>query len=69
LSTEGALQAGVDIPVNENGLGISIDAKRYFIRPSAKFYVGSTKALETKHRLDPWVVSAGLTYRFGGGGK
>jgi len=64
-----ALQAGVDIPVNENGLGISIDAKRYFIRPSAKFYVGSTKALETKHKLDPWVVSAGLTYRFGGGGK
>jgi len=59
-----ALQAGVDIALNDQGLGLSIDAKRYFIRPTASFYAGSTEVLRTRHELDPWVISTGLAYRF-----
>ncbi len=59
-----ALQAGVDIPVNDKGLGISLDAKKYFMDTTAHFYVGSAEVLATKHSLDPWVFSAGLAYRF-----
>lgn len=59
-----ALQAGVDIPVNDQGMGLSIDAKKYFIDTTATFYEGSTVALKSKHSLDPWVVSAGISYRF-----
>lgn len=60
-----ALQAGLDIPVGTSGLGVSLDAKRYFVRPTARFSdaAGAT-LLETRHELDPWVVSAGLSYRF-----
>lgn len=60
-----ALQAGVDIPVNANGFGISIDAKKYFM--DTRLHVrnaAGTEVLTTKHSIDPWVVSAGLSYRF-----
>ncbi|PNU03877.1 OmpW/AlkL family protein [Novosphingobium guangzhouense] len=59
-----ALQGGVDIALGESGYGISLDAKKYFIKPTASFYADGAKVLETKHNLDPWVVSAGLSYRF-----
>jgi outer membrane protein len=58
------LQAGVDIPVNDKGLGVSIDAKRYFVDTTARWYAGNTLAIQTEHKLDPWVLSAGLSYRF-----
>jgi outer membrane protein len=59
-----ALQAGIDVPINHRGLGLTIDAKKYFISTNAHFYVGSTEALVTRHKLDPWLFSAGLAYRF-----
>ena len=59
-----ALQAGFDLPVNDKGLGISVDVKRYFIDTTAHWFVGNTLAIETEHKLDPWVISAGLSYRF-----
>ena len=60
-----ALQAGIDIPVNESGLGISLDAKRYFLSVDAKWHdANGAKVLETKHNLDPWVLSAGLAFKF-----
>jgi outer membrane protein len=60
-----ALQAGVDIAVNDKGLGVTLDAKRYFVRPVANFYTSAgVQALSTRHKLDPWVISAGLAYRF-----
>ena len=59
-----ALQGGVDIPVTDTGMGISLDAKKYFVKPTAKFYEGNTLALETKHKLNPWVVSGGVYLRF-----
>lgn len=58
------LQAGADIPVNDKGLGVSIDAKRYFVDTTARWYAGNTLAIQTEHKLDPWVLSAGLSYRF-----
>lgn len=59
-----ALQAGFDVPLGDKGMGLTFDAKRYFMKPTAKFYAGSTLALETKHKLDPWVLSGGLYFRF-----
>jgi outer membrane protein len=60
-----ALQAGVDIPVNQSGLALSLDAKRYFLRTSAHWFnAAGTEVLATRHRIDPWVLSAGLAYRF-----
>lgn len=58
-----ALQAGVDFPLNDKGMGLSVDAKKYFIDQTAHWYAGGTEVLRTEHKLDPWVVSVGLTYR------
>lgn len=58
------LQAGVDVPLNDRGLGLSLDAKRYFIGTTATFSANDTVALQSDHSLDPWVVSAGLSLRF-----
>jgi len=57
------LQAGVDFKINDNGLGFSVDAKRYFLDQTAHWYASGTEVLRTEHKLDPWVISAGLTYR------
>ncbi|VVT20928.1 OmpW/AlkL family protein [Erythrobacter sp. EC-HK427] len=59
-----ALQAGIDVPLGDNGFGFSIDAKRYFIGTTAEWLVGGTQVIETEHALDPWVVSAGVSFRF-----
>lgn len=59
-----ALQGGVDIALGKSGYGVSFDAKKYFIKPTASFYADGAKVLETKHDLNPWVISAGLSYRF-----
>ncbi len=58
------LQAGVDVALNDRGLGLSLDAKRYFVGTTATFRAGNAVALRSEHELDPWVVSAGLSYRF-----
>ena len=59
------LQGGVDIPVNDGGLGVSLDAKKYFIGTTARFTTAAgVTALETSHKLDPWVVSGGVYFRF-----
>jgi outer membrane protein len=59
-----ALQAGIDIPVGERGMAVSLDAKRYFVGTTARWYAGGTKVIETEHNLDPWVVSAGVAFHF-----
>lgn len=58
------LQAGVDVALNDRGLGLSLDAKRYFVGTTATFRAGQNTVLRTEHDLDPWVLSAGLSYRF-----
>ena len=60
-----ALQAGVDVPINDAGMGISLDAKKYFMKTTTHFYTaGGVEALSTTHKLDPWVISAGVYARF-----
>lgn len=60
-----ALQAGVDMPLGSSGFGLSFDAKRYWVRPTAHWSNASgTEVLATRHKLDPWVLSAGVGYRF-----
>ncbi|MBO6609533.1 OmpW family outer membrane protein [Altererythrobacter sp.] len=59
-----ALQVGFDVPINGEGFGLTVDAKRYFIDTTARWYAGDTLAIETDHKIDPWVVSAGVSYRF-----
>ncbi|WP_353230649.1 OmpW family outer membrane protein [Novosphingobium sp.] len=59
-----AAQAGVDIPIGKTGYGLSLDAKKYWVGTTANFYAGSADVLVTKHKLDPWVLSAGVSYRF-----
>lgn len=58
-----AVQGGVDIAMGPK-MGLSLDAKKYWVGTTAKFYAGSTNVLETKHKLDPWVVSGGIYFRF-----
>lgn len=58
------LQAGFDVPVGESGFGLTFDAKRYFIGTTAQWFAGNTLVIETDHNLDPWVLSAGVSYRF-----
>ena len=59
-----ALQAGADIPLNDSGLSLSVDAKKYFVDTTARWFAGNTLAIETVHKVDPWVLSAGLAWRF-----
>ena len=57
------LQAGTDIAIGDSGFGLTIDAKRYFVDTTARWYSGDALAIETRHQLDPWVLSAGASYR------
>ena len=60
-----ALQAGVDVPINDGGMGISLDAKKYFMKTTTHFYTAAgVEALSTTHKLDPWVISGGVYARF-----
>ncbi len=59
-----ALQAGVDVPLGDNGMSLALDAKKYFLNTSAHWYVGDTEVIATRHALAPWVLSAGLGFRF-----
>lgn len=58
------LQGGIDVPINDKGLGLTLDAKKYFVGTTASWYAGNTLMIETEHDLDPWVLSAGVSYRF-----
>ncbi|MFM5916006.1 MAG: OmpW/AlkL family protein [Novosphingobium sp.] len=58
------LQAGIDIPLGDNGMGLSLDAKKYFVNTTARWYAGNTLVIQTDHKLDPWVLSAGVSFRF-----
>jgi outer membrane protein len=60
-----AVQVGVDVPINDSGMGLSLDAKRYFMNTTLHVRnAAGTEVLTTNHKLDPWVVSAGIYARF-----
>lgn len=58
-----ALQGGVDVALG-GGYSLSLDAKKYWVSTDATFYAGTATALKTRHKLDPWLVSGGIAYRF-----
>lgn len=58
-----AVQWGVDVPLG-HGYSFSLDAKKYWIGTNATVYAGNTVALVTRNKLDPWVLSAGVGFRF-----
>jgi outer membrane protein len=59
-----AVQAGVDVPIGKTPYSLSFDAKKYWVGTTAHFYAGDTDVLTTTHKLNPWVLSAGVAYRF-----
>lgn len=59
-----AVQAGFDVPINDDGWIFSVDAKRYFVNTTATFADNTGILFQTEHDLDPWVVSAGVGFRF-----
>jgi len=58
-----AVQGGVDIAIG-HGYGITFDAKKYWVSTNAHFYAGGSEVLSTRNKLDPWVLSGGVSYRF-----
>jgi len=55
-----ALQAGVDIATRDRWT-VNLDAKKVFFETDA---VDRTRGLKSKVTLNPWVLSAGVGYRF-----
>ncbi len=57
-----ALQVGVDYMINDHW-GANVDVKKIFLRPDWEGTLGTTP-ISGKANLDPWLVGAGITYRF-----
>ncbi|MCA0048242.1 OmpW family protein [Mesorhizobium sp. B283B1A] len=57
-----ALQVGVDYKVDQHW-GINFDVKKLFLKPDFDVTVAGNK-LTGKAELDPWLIGAGVTYRF-----
>lgn len=55
-----ALQAGVDVPVNDQW-SWNFDVKKIFTKANAKWNGGGVSA---NVDLDPWVIGTGIGYRF-----
>ncbi|MER8615099.1 OmpW family protein [Mesorhizobium sp. M1216] len=57
-----ALQVGFDYMVDEHW-GVNFDVKKLFLKPDFDVTVAGAK-LTGKAALDPWLIGAGVTYRF-----
>ncbi|MBS9720852.1 OmpW family protein [Tianweitania sp. BSSL-BM11] len=57
-----ALQVGFDYMVDDHW-GFNVDVKKIFLEPDWTAKLGDTK-LSGKAELNPWVIGAGVTYRF-----
>ncbi|MEL6528448.1 MAG: OmpW family outer membrane protein [Pseudomonadota bacterium] len=58
------MRAGIDVPVGDDGFGVTHDAKRYFIGTTAQWFVSDPLVTETEQNLAPWVLSAGVRCGF-----
>lgn len=57
-----ALQAGVDVMLTKNW-GINLDVKKLFLQPEYRATIGNV-VVTGKAKLDPWLIGAGVTYKF-----
>lgn len=57
-----ALQVGFDYMVDQHW-GVNFDVKKLFLKPDFDVTVDGAK-LTGKAELDPWLIGAGITYRF-----
>ncbi|WP_201415336.1 OmpW/AlkL family protein [Mesorhizobium sp. J8] len=57
-----ALQVGFDYMLDRHW-GVNFDVKKLFLQPDFAVKVAGTD-LRGKAKLDPWLIGAGLTYRF-----
>lgn len=57
-----ALQVGFDYMLDDHW-GLNLDVKKIFLKPDFDVTVGSDQ-LSGKAKLDPWLIGAGVTYRF-----
>lgn len=58
-------QAGLDADLNDKGLILSADVKRYISGTTATWFdANGDILLQTDHAIDPWVISVGVGYRF-----
>ncbi|MER9850967.1 OmpW family protein [Mesorhizobium sp. M0106] len=57
-----ALQVGFDYMVDQHW-GVNLDVKKVFLKPDFDVTVDGAK-LTGKAELDPWLIGAGVTYRF-----
>ncbi len=58
----GALQIGFDYMLDRHW-GVNLDVKKLFLEPKYDVTVGGTE-LSGKAKINPWLIGAGVTYRF-----
>lgn len=59
----GAVQAGFDVPLGRH-YALTLDAKKYFVKTDAHFDTATADVEDVQVNLNPWIVSAGVAYRF-----
>lgn len=57
-----AWQVGFDLMLNRNW-GLNVDVKKIYLRPDFTATIGGAP-MTGNAKIDPWLVGAGLTYRF-----
>lgn len=57
-----AVQAGFDYMIDQHW-GVNFDVKKIFLKPDFTATVGGVD-VDGKAKLDPWLIGAGVTYRF-----
>lgn len=57
-----ALQVGFDYMVDQHW-GVNFDVKKLFLKPDFEVTVDGARQTG-KAELDPWLIGAGVTYRF-----
>ena len=57
-----ALQAGVDVMLDKHW-GFNIDVKKIFLQSDYRAVLGSA-VVTGKAKIDPWLIGAGVTYKF-----
>lgn len=59
----GAFQVGFDYMIDKHW-GVNFDVKKYILRPTYNATVNNTIPVTGTAVIDPWIIGAGVTYRF-----